>query len=256
MPMPKPETKGSRIPKEGHITSKDSDVKDVKKRTKKFIITTKSTDRDDDIVYPKGLDTSNFMKNPVVLFAHDQRNLPVGKAIGINRTKDSIEAEVEFLPEGVDEVADKVYTLVDLGFLKGASIGFKPTEYDYVEERGVYGGYDITKSELLEFSIVPVPSNPEALAKSYEEGNKFLRKWAKDILDYKEEKEVKEEKPVEEEVLKSEDIKGLIKETIKETLKEIEQEKLDKEKELEEKEVDNTINFLKQIKENISKEEQ
>jgi hypothetical protein len=50
------------------------------------------------------------------------------------------------------------------------------------------GGYDFKKQELLEFSIVPVPSNPEALALRGAKSDqvqryaKAMRHWTKDIL--------------------------------------------------------------------------
>jgi hypothetical protein len=52
--------------------------------------------------------------------------------------------------------------MVKRGFLRATSVGFRPKrdKYSWNEERG---GIDFEEQELLEFSVVPVPSNPEAL---------------------------------------------------------------------------------------------
>ncbi len=48
-----------------------------------YVISTKAPDRDNDRVL--SFDLSAYRRNPVVLFAHDYRSLPVGKAVSINQ---------------------------------------------------------------------------------------------------------------------------------------------------------------------------
>jgi hypothetical protein len=45
-----------------------------------FIITTGVPDRDRDTLSVDGWKVENYLKNPVVLWAHNYRSLPVGKA--------------------------------------------------------------------------------------------------------------------------------------------------------------------------------
>src|SRR5437764_10288956 len=72
-------------------------------------ITTPTTDRSKDHVNPKGIQTANFMKNPVVLFAHKYDELPVAKCTGLQASDTGILATVEFPEEGRYEKSDLIY---------------------------------------------------------------------------------------------------------------------------------------------------
>jgi hypothetical protein len=71
-----------------------------------------------------------------------------------------LRVRVEFTPEEVNPDGFKVHQLVEAGFLRAVSVGFRPLEYTYNAERE---GYDFKRAELLEVSVVPVPANQEAL---------------------------------------------------------------------------------------------
>lgn len=125
-----------------------------------FVITTGNPDRERDVVNPDGWELDNYRANPVVLFGHDYRSLPVGKCPDMRKDGGRWIADVAFPPAGVYAFADSVRGLVDFGALNAVSVGFDPLEWTYDEERG---GYNFQRQELLEFSIVPVPANAEAL---------------------------------------------------------------------------------------------
>ena len=116
-----------------------------------------------------GMDFSNYRKNPVVLFAHDysgrteSSGLPIGRTLRLERTPDGrIRADFEFLSG--DQFADRVRNAWNRGFLRGASIGWRAIEARPSERaRGVR----IVKSELIEWSIVAVPADPDALRGAY-----------------------------------------------------------------------------------------
>ncbi|MHC4506617.1 MAG: hypothetical protein ACYTFI_25275, partial [Planctomycetota bacterium] len=42
-------------------------------------ISTVAVDRDGDVMLPSGADLSDYKKNPVVMFGHDQGAIPIGK---------------------------------------------------------------------------------------------------------------------------------------------------------------------------------
>lgn len=164
----------------------DSSAKAINEetRTATFVITTGAVDRDNDTISPKGWDLSSYLKNPSVLWAHDYSQLPVGKALDIVATENGLQSTVQFPPKGVHPFADTVFELVKGGFLNATSVGFRPTEAEPNVERG---GLDFTKQELLEYSIVPVPANSEALLVARSKGidTKLVEGWAKKVLGMK-----------------------------------------------------------------------
>ena len=123
--------------------------------------------RDGVAVEPAGMDFSGYGKNPVVLYAHDltgrtqSAGLPIGRTRRLVRTAEGhVRADFEFLPG--DPFADRVRNAWRRGFLRGASMGWRA-----IESRPSGAGLVITKSELLEWSIVAVPADPDALRDAY-----------------------------------------------------------------------------------------
>jgi len=66
--------------------------------------------------------------------------------------------------------------------LNATSVGFKPKEWVFNEDRK---GVDFKTQELLEFSVVPVPSNPEALIEARSAGIDLgpYKEWAEQVLE-------------------------------------------------------------------------
>ena len=115
-----------------------------------------------------GLSLDNYMLNPVVMWAHDvsgrspSGGLPIGRTLELAKTEaGQLVAEFEFLSD--DPFARRVKNAWDRGFLRAASISWLPIETAPARD----GGYRDTRSDLLEWSIVPVPSDPDALRESH-----------------------------------------------------------------------------------------
>ena len=145
------------------------EVKKVGERQYEFTASTSTQDRDGEVIDATGWDLKNFKKNPVIMYAHDYRSLPIGKASRVWLHNGSLKNTVEFPPEGTYEFADIVERLVDTGYLKTESVGFIPKKWEDGDgEKAPRRTY--TKQELLEISIVPVPSNPDALRNAVEDG--------------------------------------------------------------------------------------
>jgi len=128
-------------------------IKQVKgEGTFEVVASTQGEDRAGEVILVKGWDTENYLKNPIILYAHDYSSLPVGAATEVVKNEDQLIVKGVFAntPEG-----QKVRQLYDDGILRTVSVGFIPMERD---------GNVITKAELLELSFVPVPCNPEALS--------------------------------------------------------------------------------------------
>lgn len=141
---------------------------DDDERTVTAIISTDTIDRDNEVMKPNGADLENFMKNPVVLWAHNYAEPAIGKALWVTKTRKNIKAKTKFAET---PRAEEVYQLYKGGFLKAFSVGFIPTESHKPEPKEIEKRPELStarniidKWELLEFSAVPVPANPEALA--------------------------------------------------------------------------------------------
>jgi len=150
----------------------DSEVKKVGERQYEFIASTMDMDRDKEVIDVNGWDLKNFKKNPVIMFGHDYHSLPIGRATKIGVKDGKLMNVVEFPPEGTYEFADIVQRLVDTGYLKTQSVGFIPKEWEDgdFEEKSDKPRRTFKKQELLEISIVPVPSNPNALRNAVDAG--------------------------------------------------------------------------------------
>lgn len=142
---------------------------DVEAGIYELMPSTESVDRDGDILLAAGARLDNFRRNPVVMYAHNYQDLPVAKALEIEAIPgQGLRAQIQFPPKGVSERADTVHGMWAGGFLNAASVGFVPSKWeerktDNGSEAPRQGGRIYTNWELLEFSIVPIPSNSDAL---------------------------------------------------------------------------------------------
>lgn len=154
---------------------------DTVARTVKFTITTGDVDRDNDVINPMGWDISDYVKAPVVLWAHDHKQPPIARALDVTTAPNGLVSTAQFPDEGVYPFADMIFNLVKGGFIRAASVGFKPDEYSFDDDRH---GVNFQRQSLLEWSIVPVPANANALLAASAEGVDIapLRKWMADLL--------------------------------------------------------------------------
>lgn len=146
-------------------------------RTLDFVISTSEVDRDGDVIDPKGLDFSNYKKNPVVLAFHDSSK-PIGKTTKLRVGSDKVTASVKFMGPELSEEADRIFRMSREGFISGASIGFIPKDFELSEDRP--GGLDFKSAEILEWSVVSIPSNSSSLA---ERSRDTIQSQVKDFLD-------------------------------------------------------------------------
>lgn len=144
------------------ITEKSFNDKDM---TLTHYISTVTPDRFGDVVNPFGMDAENFRKNPVVLFGHSHhsRGNVIGKNIGLFPDDFGVKAITKF----ADTTAGKdLYLLNREGFLNAWSIGFIPknTKTQNTVTNNQTGIYNIIDEwELLEYSSVVIPANPDAI---------------------------------------------------------------------------------------------
>lgn len=164
---------------------------DKENRSARFIMTSEAVDRYADIVVQAGLDIENFLKNPTALMFHNSRDWPIGNWSDVTKILSGrpkrTEGNLNFLPEGVDEDADRAARHVAAGSIRTVSIGFIPDwdEVDFIldDDEDWTGGFRFNKSELIECSLVPIPANPQAVVKDAAGDFKLARDMIEDILD-------------------------------------------------------------------------
>lgn len=154
-------------------------------RTKRFVFSDATVDHSTDSIDAKGWNLSIFKRNPVALFSHMSWEPPIGRASNVAVEKGQLVGDIEFASADVYEFADTIFRLVDGGFLKAVSVGFKPDEWSFSSDKSRPFGIDFKKQTLLEISICPVPCNPNALGEARSLGidTRSLIEWAEKVLD-------------------------------------------------------------------------
>ena len=130
----------------------------------RMVIAANEVSRNGDELNLRGISFKNYRKNPVVLWAHDSyQGIPIAKTVKIGHDDQGrIVADFEFNSD--DEFAARVENAWNGGFIRAASIRYMPTKV--VEVRNEDGSVDrlrVEGSDLLEWSLVPVPADPDSV---------------------------------------------------------------------------------------------
>ena len=142
-------------------------------------INTAAIDRDAEVTLPEGGIMDDYKTNPVVMFGHDYKTLPIGKCESLKLDSKGWKAKTVYANT---DKASEIFEYRRAGFPLAESIGFIPIESisqgdvgfeDLAKDlakRGAFKRGDIPKIRrihskwaMLEYSDVPIPSNPEAL---------------------------------------------------------------------------------------------
>lgn len=146
----------------------------------RIVASNEDVDRYGDIVRASGWELTNFRKNPVLLFGHNSRALPVGRVLRIEVEGTRLVADLEFMDEETSKESAQVERMLRAGFLNASSVGFSPTKTPkrILDENNEWtGGYEFVGQELMELSIVPVPALASALvvSRSFMDREQFAR---------------------------------------------------------------------------------
>lgn len=144
---------------------------DEENRTAQFVISSEAVDSYGTVFISSGADFTRYNQNPVVFYQHGSHSSDPDMLIGTSRIfqegNDTL-AEVTFESAEDNALAEKVFRKVRNGSLKGASIGANVID-------GRWGKKDAGEDpeviyferwELLEWSIVTIPSNPDAVKRN------------------------------------------------------------------------------------------
>lgn len=146
-----------------------------------FVASDGTRDSAGTVLNQDGWRLDRFNKNGVIGYQHkvygswsdtDNPDNVIGK--GYAYVKDGkLLVDVEFEPAEINELAEKIYQKLQFGSLKAVSVGFLPVgrgQWGKNEEAldGKNPTYYYAGQELLEVSVVNIPSNPNALRKGFE----------------------------------------------------------------------------------------
>jgi hypothetical protein len=138
-----------------------------------FTVSTYDIDRDGDCVNPAGFVLTNYKKNPIWFFGHQDWEIPIGKSLSPNG-----ELSVFIEPNRVQAVcyfdtddpdAMFIHGKVIRGFLNATSVAFVPLEAEKRQEefkshhQQSAVGWNFSRVDLTEISIVGVPSNQNSI---------------------------------------------------------------------------------------------
>lgn len=143
----------------------------LEKRVLEITGTTESRDRDGDVILVNGWELSDFLKNPVMLWAHDYYSVAIAAAEKVVKrfNPKRLDFKEVFAPDGIYPFADMVLALYNIKQLNTSSVGFLPDKWDKIEEKDGdqkpyhWSNRKYTSQSLLELSGCSVPSNPTAL---------------------------------------------------------------------------------------------
>ena len=143
------------------------EMKALKNGDVEAYVSTEGVDRVGDVIRAKGWQIDNFRKTGApVLFGHDYSQPPIGKAIEMEVQRKGLWSVTRFHEK--TQMSRDLAMLARDGDMKAWSVGFNPLEAPEMrkDEKGNFLGYIFNKSELLEYSLVAVPANPEAVSKA------------------------------------------------------------------------------------------
>jgi hypothetical protein len=185
-------------------TGSEQRAKAEETRTITFVISSDAKDRHRSIVNMKNWKLDNYTLNPIVGYQHnvygDNMCVPPSPddVIGSSRVyfeevegRMLMKADLRFDRAEVNPVAEKIFQKVLDGTLRAASVGFLEVgtgkKVQDKDENGKIIGetYHFDGQELLEWSVVNIPSNPEAARRSHSNhvkaGVSFLRNIGLDL---------------------------------------------------------------------------
>lgn len=146
-------------------------------RVREFVISTEALDRHGTVLRSKGWDLSRFAG--AAFYQHESMSpdpdMALGPATVWQEGKKTV-GSIDFEEADLNPMADKILRKIDRGTLKNASVGFIPINIEKgVEERGEDPDTWYMDGELLEFSVVNIPSNYQAqLRQANEEIGEYI----------------------------------------------------------------------------------
>ena len=154
---------------------------DEENRTVEFVASDNSVDSYHTVIPVDKWDLTRYQNNGIVGYMHDvygdswTKSADPDDIIGKGEAfieEDKLIVRITFEPKELNERADKIVRKIQFGSLHAVSVGGRATKKGHMgdEERGEDPKvYYYAGQELLEVSVVNIPSNANALKRSMEE---------------------------------------------------------------------------------------
>lgn len=138
-----------------------------------FVICDNSVNRYTWRLLVEGIDLKGFKMNPVCCYQHDTYSVAVGKWKDVKIVGEELQGTVEF--DRNDEESVKLYWKYKDGFMSAVSLNIIPLETSEDKKLLLPGQKcpTVTKSELLEISLVTIPGQKNAVKLSTPEGGEY-----------------------------------------------------------------------------------
>lgn len=129
----------------------------------RFIVSTEKVNSYGFRVLTAGIDLAGFQKNPVMLYMHDRYRVAIGHWEDVQVKDGQMTAEAVF--DEADDFAKTIKAKVEAGTLRACSPGLDVVEWSEDPKLLVKGQTrpTVTKSTLMEISIVDIPGNADAV---------------------------------------------------------------------------------------------
>lgn len=162
----------------GHVRKIAEDVEET--RTIEFVASDGSRDAHGTVVPVDKWDLTRFNSNGIIGYQHNVYGDLCGNedpdrviGTGQSRVEDhQLIVAITFEPADLNPLAEKIFRKILHGTLKAVSVGFVPTQKGYWGEGkeardGENPTYYYAGQELLEVSVVNIPSNKNALKRGF-----------------------------------------------------------------------------------------
>jgi hypothetical protein len=168
-----------------------------KSRTIPFAISSGKRDRHGTVLNIDGWKLDSYKKNPIIgyqhhvgsgsLFSEPNPDFIIGKSVNIyfegNGSNKKLISDCMFEPGEINPLAEKIFQKCIFGSLRSASVGFVPLGLGHYGEGSERRGgeeetYYLEGQDLLEWSIVSIPSNSDAVKKSIAEASPGAQNYA------------------------------------------------------------------------------
>jgi hypothetical protein len=153
-----------------------------------FTVSSPGVKRDGHEIVQDGWRLENYRTNPVVMWAHSRDTLPIATSSWEKLVETAsgrvLRSQADFLSAEDNQFADQVLSLYKKRLLNAVSAGWRALKYDFVrDEEDFVTGIRFLEQDLMEYSAVPIPADPQALQRSGVWTPDFINNLMRDAFD-------------------------------------------------------------------------